>query len=323
MIARLTRILLLVQIVAAGAIFYAIVGPTPTLARMLLVAMCSIGCVVLLRMLLNANNFFIAWLYRGKSDARRKLKWHHACKMFFEEFTSSMLTSSWYMPFHAFQWKGACHSIMTPVLLIHGYGCNSGYWSKMSVAFDQAGIMYGAVNLEPVFGAIDNYVSIIDDAIKTLCAASGRKQVIIVAHSMGGLVARAYLCKYGYAHTVKIITLGTPHHGTGLAHFGLGQNSRQMRWHGTAEKGTPNTWLQQLAGKENKKNYAMFVSIYSVHDNIIAPQNSSFLPGARNIAFHGIGHVALGMNPKIIALVVREILDTTGTVHQTMRPTDL
>jgi pimeloyl-ACP methyl ester carboxylesterase len=45
-----------------------------------------------------------------------------------------------------------------------------------------------------------------------------RHQVVIVAHSMGGLVARAYMnLKGGGSRVIKLITLATPHHGTPLA----------------------------------------------------------------------------------------------------------
>jgi hypothetical protein len=52
---------------------------------------------------------------------------------------------------------------------------------------------------------------------------------------------------------------------------------------------------------------ALFTSIFSHHDNIISPQTSSLLPGARNLAFGGIGHVALGRNPRILGTVMREL----------------
>lgn len=69
----------------------------------------------------------------------------------------------------------------------------------------------------------------------------------------------------------------------------------------------PSAWLQQLAARESRQRYALFVSIYSHHDNIIAPQTSSHLPGARNIDIHGIGHVALGLNPRVQEIVIDEI----------------
>jgi hypothetical protein len=51
----------------------------------------------------------------------------------------------------------------------------------------------------------------------------------------------------------------------------------------------------------------MFSSIYSVHDNIVAPQDSSDLPGARNLVFGAIGHVALGRHPDIMRCALAEI----------------
>lgn len=43
---------------------------------------------------------------------------------------------------------------------------------------------------------------------------SGAAQVVLVAHSMGGLVARSYLQSSGYRNDVaRLITLGTPHRG--------------------------------------------------------------------------------------------------------------
>jgi hypothetical protein len=56
----------------------------------------------------------------------------------------------------------------------------------------------------------------------------------------------------------------------------------------------------------------LITSIYTHHDNIIAPQTSSVLPGARNIEFGGVGHVALGSNPRILAAVMREIAELPG-----------
>jgi triacylglycerol lipase len=141
---------------------------------------------------------------------------------------------------------------------------------------------------------------------------SEQELVILLAHSMGGLAARAYLCEHGAAHIAKIITLGVPHHGTGLADIGIGENSDQMRWTGKAGSGRPNDWLQQLAARENPAHYALFVNIYSYHDNIVAPQTSSCLPGARNIACHGIGHVALAFNPLTMAMVMEEIMATSA-----------
>jgi len=62
-----------------------------------------------------------------------------------------------------------------------------------------------------------------------------------------------------------------------------------------------------LSGAEQPSMRARITSIYSHHDNIVAPQASGELPGARNLAFGGVGHVALGRNPRVLAAVLGEL----------------
>ncbi|NWF81192.1 MAG: alpha/beta hydrolase [Chloroflexi bacterium] len=52
---------------------------------------------------------------------------------------------------------------------------------------------------------------------------SGASSVILVGHSMGGLVARSYIQSNDYANDVaRLITLGTPHRGAGEAYYTWG-----------------------------------------------------------------------------------------------------
>jgi hypothetical protein len=124
---------------------------------------------------------------------------------------------------------------------------------------------------------------------------------------MGGLVARAWMRVHGSARVARVITLGSPHHGTALARVGPGANAAQMR---RAEHG--GTWLQALDAGETAQTRALITSIYTHHDNIVAPQTSSVLAGARNIGFGGVGHVALGSNPRVLAEVMRELGELQG-----------
>jgi triacylglycerol esterase/lipase EstA (alpha/beta hydrolase family) len=164
---------------------------------------------------------------------------------------------------------------------------------------DAARISHATVDLEPVAGDIDGYVPLVEQAVRELQAATGAHKVAIVAHSMGGLVARAWMRAHGTAAVARVITLGTPHHGTALARFGLGQNAFQMR--------DNSAWLRALAQDEDDAARALLTSIYTHHDNIVSPRESSRLDGARNLAFGGIGHVALGSNPRVLAAVMAEL----------------
>jgi hypothetical protein len=63
-----------------------------------------------------------------------------------------------------------------------------------------------------------------------------------------------------------------------------------------------------LGAAESGATRALITSFYTHHDNIVAPQTSSLLPGARNIEFGGVGHVAMGRNPRVLARLMQELV---------------
>jgi triacylglycerol lipase len=305
MIARIARTLLLSQF-GVAILFYVFliklhIASTP------LALMLSLALVLLFRASITANSFFLTWPYRAKSTHTPELTWPGIFRLFAGEYCATMVCSSWGMPFKRFDQRIFTDSTALPVLLIHGYGCNSGYWHWMSQALQAAHITHYAVDMEPVFGSIDGYAPLVHEAVQRLLQESGQQQIVIVAHSMGGLAARAYLRDHGHAHIARVITLGTPHHGTTIANFGIGINCGEMNWLGRAEEGTSSEWLHRLAATEDSATRAVILSIYSHHDNIVSPQISSHLPGAENVAISGIGHVALALDHSIQKRVIEEI----------------
>ena len=300
----LLQLLLLLQAAAAGVIAYAVARYAGTGALLALAA--GLAAVVLVRALISANNFLMSKRAASPTPDEFRLGPAARLRLFGEEFRASMLQSSWIMPRARPTQRIFPDSPAPPVLLLHGYGCNSGYWVHLMPMLDAAHISHACPDLEPLGGDIDGYVPAVARAVDALCVASGAPRVIILAHSMGGLAARAYIRSHGAARVARIITLGTPHHGTSLANLGLGANARQMR---RARRGEApeSDWLRSLAGEEDAATRALVTSIFSHHDNIVAPQTSSCLPGARNIAFGGVGHVALGSNRLILSCIMHEL----------------
>jgi pimeloyl-ACP methyl ester carboxylesterase len=186
-----------------------------------------------------------------------------------------------------------------PVLLVHGYVSNRGVWWVFRRALEARGETVWAVTLEPVYGAIDSLVEPLAARIDELLAATGAQQIVLVTHSMGGLVARAYLRDHGGAKIAGLVTLGGPHHGSVHAYLGAGANARQM------EPGSP--WLEALARSEAPGFAVPFTSIFSHHDNFVAPQTSSVHPAARNLPLAGIGHVSLAFSGEALELVAAEL----------------
>ncbi|MBO9538582.1 alpha/beta fold hydrolase [Herbaspirillum sp.] len=307
MISRISRTLLLIQLGIAILFYFLLRHFDWPIAP---AALGGVGIVLLLRAQITANSFFLTWPYRGRTSNPVEITWLQIGKLFLREFRATMLCSSWAMPFLRFDQFTYPDTTSPPVLLIHGYGCNSGYWRWMSLALREAHITHYALDMEPVFGSIDGYAPLVDAAVRRVQAETGQQKIVIVAHSMGGLAARAYLRDHGTTHIARVITLGTPHHGTAIANFGIGINCGEMNWLGRYEEGRSSEWLQKLAATEEAEALGAIVSIYSHHDNIISPQSSAHLEGAWNIPVIGIGHVALALEPAIQEMVIELIHNT-------------
>ncbi len=172
-----------------------------------------------------------------------------------------------------------------PVLLVHGYFCNRAVWRTMAKRLARRGHAIESVNLEPIFGGIDDYVPTIEAAVDRLCARTGASRVAVIGHSMGGLALRAWIRRYGAGRLAAAITLGAPHHGTLSATFGIGRNTSQMRW--------GSTWLATLAQSETAQIRQLFTVIITLHDNVVMPQALQTLEGSRTVVLGGVGHVAL------------------------------
>jgi triacylglycerol esterase/lipase EstA (alpha/beta hydrolase family) len=182
-----------------------------------------------------------------------------------------------------------------PVLLIPGFMCNAGLWAGFARALRRRGHAVFTHTPEPVFGPIDAYAGALAERVAALSAAAGGRRVALVGHSMGGLIARAYLRRYGGDRIACLVTLGSPHHGSALAPFGYGENAREMRR--TA------AWLGGLAAFDEGRLPVPTTSLFSYHDNFVAPQISSELAGATNVPLAGMGHMTLVFSPRVVARV--------------------
>lgn len=190
-------------------------------------------------------------------------------------------------------------STTVPILFIHGYFCNRAVWRPAASWFAERGHVTGSVNLEPVYGSIDDYPAIIDEAVRALCAHSGHQKVVLVCHSMGGLAARAYLRTYGRSAIAHVFTLGTPHRGTWLARLGHGINSKQMC--------LVSTWRSELERAEPAGFGAAFTTILSLHDNVVMPQSIQTVPGATVYRLSGKGHLRLTMDADVWQIIADEL----------------
>ncbi len=301
MIAALTRAMIAMQVLTLIAVtlllvkFAGLDWPAALLA--------SAGLLTLARFIIVVNNYVLSDALRQPMGTGLPPPRMALAARILQEFWCSMQCWFWLFPTARPFTVVVDGDHRVPVLMLHGYGANSGFWKPWSRRLHAAGISHSAIDLEPVLASIDDYARCIDAAAKALCSATGASQVIVLGHSMGGLAARAWLRACGSQRVVRVITLGTPHFGSTLAGYGIGENARQM----LTPAGDHDSWIAGLNMSEDRTHRDLLVSVYSRHDNIVCPQSSAVLPGAAPIAFDLVGHVALGFDAGVCERVLAEI----------------
>ncbi len=253
-----------------------------------------LGGVLAVRVLMMAVTWFMAWRWASPAPA---LPVGRSVGMVLREVWVFVVAYLAIQPLQRW-WMGPdrLRPCSLPVLLVHGYACNRGIWWWMRRQLEADGQVVATLSLEPPWGDIDDFAAQLHERIDAVCTATGAPRVLLVAHSMGGLVSRACMARYGAARVAGLITIATPHGGTAIAPLGLGRCARQMR------RGSP--WLQAQAPLGVK---APFVSIRTPQDNFVMPQDTQRHPDALDEPLAGVGHMAALFDPGALALVRRHL----------------
>ena len=240
---------------------------------------------------------FILLRQVNQTDPAPQAAWRELLGAWWGETLTAPQVFCWRQPFR----PNACPDQLVPparvqgrrgVVFVHGFFCNRGLWTPWLRQLQGSGHAFVAVNLEPVFCSIDDYVPLVEDAVRRITDATGQRP-LLVCHSMGGLVARAWLKRMkADARVHHVVTIGTPHRGTWLARFGHGHNGRQMR--------LQSDWQTQLDHEIPAGRPALFTCWYSNCDNIVFPASTATLPGARNRLIRGAAHVQLAFVPQVM-----------------------
>ncbi|WP_405586472.1 lipase family alpha/beta hydrolase [Streptomyces sp. NBC_01190] len=196
-----------------------------------------------------------------------------------------------------------------PVLLLHGFVDNRSAFALLRRSLVRNGWPeVQALNYSPLTSDIRTAAEMLGPHIERVCEQSGHRRVDIVAHSLGGLVARYYVQRLGGDARVRtLVTLGTPHSGTravpALVPHPL---ARQMR--------PGSDVLTELAAPAEHCQ-TRFVAFWSDLDQVMIPAEAARLDHpdlrTRNIQVHGIGHLSLPVHASVAA-EIRRVLSGEG-----------
>jgi triacylglycerol lipase len=248
-----------------------------------------VGFALAARLGVVAASFALAQPFRGRPEST-SANLPDKVRVFCIEFSCFTLLFTLLQPLERWLMRGrmiaAIDPRSPPVLMIPGIYCNAGIWWWMRRRLSKFGLRTIAVNLEPLLASIDDLAQQLAEHIEKACADNGADRVILLGHSMGGLVARTYLRRFGAgARVAKVITLATPHHGSELARLAFGACGKQLR--------PGNAWLAGLNESERGASCVPLVSLFTWQDNFVSPQDSPMLANATNIALTGLGHLSL------------------------------
>ncbi|MBK5994026.1 alpha/beta fold hydrolase [Streptomyces sp. MBT58] len=197
-----------------------------------------------------------------------------------------------------------------PVVLLHGFIDNRSVFVLLRRTLARHGRRHlASLNYSPLTRDLRTAAELLGRHVEEVCARTGQREVDIVGHSLGGLIARYYVQRLGGDRRVRtLVTLGTPHGGTAVAPgAGIHPIVRQMRG-GSA--------LIEELRRPAPGCRTRFVSFWSELDQVMVPVGTACVDhpdlDAVNVRVTGIGHLALPVHPAVAA-AVREALETQET----------
>jgi len=204
-------------------------------------------------------------------------------------------------------------SSLPPVVLIHGLYHNASGWLLYRRWLRKAGFanLY-AVNYSSWNTSFEEALGKVARAVEEVAGEFPGQPVMLVGHSLGGLLSRALVQGYGPKLPVSaVVTLGTPHHGSKLAVFGVGRLARSLVYGGPLIQS-----LGQSPEKDSADCRGRCLALYSPLDNMVLPNEALHPPGSwQQEETFPLSHIGMLFHRPTAARTIRHLREcsTRGT----------
>jgi triacylglycerol esterase/lipase EstA (alpha/beta hydrolase family) len=204
----------------------------------------------------------------------------------------------------------------TPVLLVHGMVDNRSIFTLLRRSLRRCGFgQVRTVNYSVFTSDVRAAAAELGRTVEQVCAETGYERVHVVAHSLGGVVARYYVQRQaGDARVHTLVTLGAPHGGTVAAQLVARvlplRLCRQLR---------PDSDVIAELAEPAPGCRTRFLAVWSDLDQLIYPKTSARIEHpdlvADNVLVPGLGHMSLPAAAQVARTVSRALahLDPDGT----------
>ncbi len=189
------------------------------------------------------------------------------------------------------------------VVLVHGHASHPGAFVALERALRRAGQARIAAFRYGATGTVEGLAARLDAFI---AAHLGSERLILVGHSLGGLVARTWLQLLGGSgRTDAFVTLSTPHRALPLA--ALARPVPLLR-----ELAPANPLWARLEASRSALAPLRCLTIASSKDHFIRPPERAHLEGAEAITLDAHGHAGLLFAPEAHRHVIRILRETAA-----------
>jgi triacylglycerol lipase len=201
-----------------------------------------------------------------------------------------------------------------PVVLVPGYGGSTTAVTALAKVLRTHGKQTTVFHLlGNGTGDLDAQAVALGTAVKAVLARTHARTVDVIGYSAGGVVARLWVRDHGGASLARrVITLGSPHHGTEVA--ALAGSALPGACPTACRQLAPTSGLlAQLNAGDETPSGPTYVSIWTTHDDVVLPPDSASLQGAVDLTVQSlcpsdpVKHGGLPTDPNVQTLVVDEL----------------
>ena len=201
-----------------------------------------------------------------------------------------------------------------PVLLVPGYGGSTRSLQVLAAALERAGRDVVVVRLAgDGRGDLDEQAQVLDEAADDALDRTGAGSVDVVGFSAGGVTARLWVRDHGGGSVARrVVTLGSPHHGTDLAALAgsLAPDSCPVACRQLAPG---SDLLNALNAGDETPLGPLWVSIWTTDDQTVVPPSSAELDGALEFTIQSVcpravvAHGDLPRTPAVMAAALAQL----------------
>ncbi|GAB4292760.1 MAG: hypothetical protein Kow0090_06810 [Myxococcota bacterium] len=190
-----------------------------------------------------------------------------------------------------------------PLIFVHGLGGGRGDFLPMSWYLWLLGRKRSYKIQFEKGQTISEQAKALANFIRDVKKATEERQVEIVAHSLGGIVARIAITDHRLGGSIKtLLTLGSPHRGTYPARYANTGVTKEIR---------PESELIKKLGEKPLPKNIRFISFWSRSDLFILPAESAAAEGAEQIDMTPFTHYSYLIDPESWKRVGKLLTDAT------------